>query len=238
MEARGVVQAADALAAVGPAHARGQRRVHVPVALAPHTDAVRVVVALVTLVAVEASVALLALVTPRLGLARLYVAGASGCHGGARALLAAVGGMGARVETLLAELTVLPLSVLLAVQAGACGAVAALGVVVALAGLTRAFVEPVVAVTAAVTLQACDTNFALALPRVVTLVTGGSSRAAGTGLAVLAVLLGEEAVGTALAVRPRVPGQAEALPRAAVAFGAAHRAAVAQVSCKGKRNRS
>lgn len=46
-----------------------------------------------------------------------------------------------------------------------CGAVAGLGVVVALAGLTRALVEPVVALTAPVTLQARDTNFALALPR-------------------------------------------------------------------------
>lgn len=72
MEACGVVQAADALAAVRPAHAGGQRRLHVPVALTPHTDAVRVVVALVTLVAVEASVPWLALVTPRDALTRLW----------------------------------------------------------------------------------------------------------------------------------------------------------------------
>lgn len=37
--------------------------------------------------------------------------------------------------------------------------------VVALAGLTRGFIKPVVALTAPVTLQVRDTNFALALPR-------------------------------------------------------------------------
>lgn len=47
------------------------------------------------------------------------MAGASGCHNGAGAVLAAVGRMAAPIETLLAELTVLPLRVLLAVQAGA-----------------------------------------------------------------------------------------------------------------------
>lgn len=45
------------------------------------------------------------------------MAGAGGDHAGAGAVLAAVG---AAIETLLAELTVLPLRVLLAVQAGAC----------------------------------------------------------------------------------------------------------------------
>lgn len=71
----------------------------------------------------------------------------------------------------------------------------------------------------------------------VTLVTGGSCRAAAAGLALLPTLLGEEAVGTAVAARPRVSSQAEALPRRVVAPSAAHRAAVAQVTCKGKRNR-
>lgn len=47
------------------------------------------------------------------------MAGASGCHSGAGAALAAVGRLGAPIETLLAELTVLPLRVLLALQAGA-----------------------------------------------------------------------------------------------------------------------
>lgn len=60
----------------------------------------------------------------------------------------------------------------------------------------------------------------------VTLVTGGSCRAAAAGLALLPTLLGEEAVGTAVAARPRVAGRAAALPRCVVA----------QVSCKGKRN--
>lgn len=46
------------------------------------------------------------------------MAGAAGYHTGAGAVLAAVGAL---IETLLAELTVLPLRVLLAVQAGACG---------------------------------------------------------------------------------------------------------------------
>lgn len=115
-----MVQTPDALSAVRLAHAWGQRRVHVAVALTAHTDAVRVVVALVTLVAVEASVPWSALVTPRDSLARLYVAGASGCHDGAGAVLAAVGRMGAPIETFLAELTVLPLGVSVAVQAGAC----------------------------------------------------------------------------------------------------------------------
>lgn len=99
--------------------------------------------------------------------------------------------------------------------------------VVALAGLTCGFIKPVVALTAAVTLQVRDTNFALALPRVVTLVTGGSGGTAAAGLAPLAALLGEEAAGTAVALRPRVACQAVALPRRAVAFDAAHRAAVA-----------
>lgn len=49
------------------------------------------------------------------------MAGAGGCHDGAGAVLAAVGRVGDLIETLLAELTVLPLGVLLAVQAGACG---------------------------------------------------------------------------------------------------------------------
>lgn len=48
------------------------------------------------------------------------MAGAGGRHGGAGAVLAAVDRVGAEIETLLAELTVLPLGVLLAVQAGAC----------------------------------------------------------------------------------------------------------------------
>lgn len=47
-----------------------------------------------------------------------YSASASGCHGGAGAAVAAVG---APVESLLAELAVLPLGVVLAVQAGAWG---------------------------------------------------------------------------------------------------------------------
>lgn len=72
----------------------------------------------------------------------------------------------------------------------------------------------------------------------VTLVTGGSCRAAAAGQALLAPLLGEEAVGTAVALWPRVADQAAALPRRAVTPGAAHRAAVAQVSCKGNRNRA
>lgn len=46
-----------------------------------------------------------------------------------------------------------------------CGVVAGLGVVVALAGLTRGLINPVVALTAPVTLQARDTDFALAPPR-------------------------------------------------------------------------
>lgn len=46
-----------------------------------------------------------------------------------------------------------------------CGAVTAVGEVVALAGLTRALVEAVEALSAPVTLQARDTSFALALPR-------------------------------------------------------------------------
>ena len=49
------------------------------------------------------------------------MAGAGGCHDGAGAELAAVGRMGAPIETFLAELTVLPLGVPVAVQAGACG---------------------------------------------------------------------------------------------------------------------
>lgn len=48
------------------------------------------------------------------------MAGAGGCHDGAGAVLAAMGRMCALIETLLAELTVLPLGVLVAVQAGAC----------------------------------------------------------------------------------------------------------------------
>lgn len=66
----------------------------------------------------------------------------------------------------------------------------------------------------------------------VTLLTGGSSRAAAAGLALLASQLGEEAVGTAVAAWPCVARQAVALPRGEVASGAAHRAAVAQISCK------
>lgn len=66
----------------------------------------------------------------------------------------------------------------------------------------------------------------------VTLVTGGSCRAAGTGQALLALLLREEALGTAVAAWPLVASQAQALPRRAVASSAAHRAAVAQGSCK------
>lgn len=46
------------------------------------------------------------------------MAGAGRCHAGAGAVLAAVA---AAIETLLAELTVPPLGVLLAVHAGACG---------------------------------------------------------------------------------------------------------------------
>lgn len=63
MEASGVVQAADALPALRLADAGGQRRVHVAVALTRDTDAVRVVVAAVALVAVGAGVASFALVT-------------------------------------------------------------------------------------------------------------------------------------------------------------------------------
>jgi len=50
-----------------------------------------------------------------------YAAGAGGCHGGARAAMAGMGRTGASVEALLAELAVVSLGVLLAVQAGAWG---------------------------------------------------------------------------------------------------------------------
>lgn len=65
----------------------------------------------------------------------------------------------------------------------------------------------------------------------------GAGGAAAAGTAPLAPPLRVEALGTALAPRPRVAFEAGALPRRAVAFGRAgtpHGAAVAQVSCKGK----
>lgn len=58
-----MVQAPDTLSTLRLADAGGQRGVHVPIALAPDTDAVGVVVAVGTLVAVGASVANFALVT-------------------------------------------------------------------------------------------------------------------------------------------------------------------------------
>lgn len=50
-----------------------------------------------------------------------HAAGSGRCHGGARAAMAGVGRMGASVESLLAELAVVPLGVSLAVQADAWG---------------------------------------------------------------------------------------------------------------------
>lgn len=112
-----MVQAPDTLSTLRLADAGGQRGVHVPIALAPDTDAVGVVVAVGTLVAVGASVANFALVTCWGSFTGLDLAGAGRCHGGAGAALAAVG---APVETTPAELAVLPLRVALAVQAAAC----------------------------------------------------------------------------------------------------------------------
>lgn len=106
--------------------------------------------------------------------------------------------------------------------------------VVALARLAGGFIKPVVSITAPVTLQARDTNFTLAFPRVITLGTAGAGGAAAAGTAPLTPLLWVEALGTGLAPQPRVAVEAGALPRRPVAFGCTgtpHGTAVAQVSC-------
>lgn len=63
----------------------------------------------------------------------------------------------------------------------------------------------------------------------------GTSGAAGTGQAVLLAVVGVEAMGTVLAVQPRIAWQTGAASRSVVAPTASHSTAVAWLSCKRER---
>lgn len=91
-------------------------------------------------------------------------------------------------------------------------------------------VGTVVPITAPVTLQVRHANFAPALPIVIAAGSEGTSGAAGAGQAALLAVVGVEAVGTVLAVQPRIARQTGAVSRSVVAPTAPHSTAVAWLS--------